>query len=58
MGGNNNTEESTSERDKMGRFTDKNSDKMYAPKQLLPQSDYEADIGKYLRGVSQNTGNY
>ena len=27
------------------------------PKQLLPQSDYEAgEIGKYLRGVFQNAG--
>ena len=24
-------------------LTDKNSDKLYAPKQLLPQSDYEAE---------------
>ena len=23
-------------------FTDKNSDKLYAPKQFLPQSDYDA----------------
>ena len=36
---------------------DKNSDKLYAPKQLLPQSDYEAGHRKYLRGASQNTGN-
>ena len=36
---------------------DKNSDKLYAHKQLLPQSDYNADTRKYLRGVSQNTGN-
>ena len=26
----------------MGGLTDKNSDKLYAPKQLLPQSDYDA----------------
>ena len=31
-------------------LTDKNSDKLYAPKQFLPQSDYEAETRKYLRG--------
>ena len=41
MGGNNSTDESTSKRDKMGRLYDKNSDKLYAPKQLLPQSEYD-----------------
>ena len=28
---------------KWKEFTDKNSDKLYAPKQLLPQSDYDAE---------------
>ena len=32
---------------------DKNSDKLYAPKQLLPQSDYDEETMKYLRGVSK-----
>ena len=54
MEGNNNTEESTSERDKMGRLYDKNSDKLYAPKQLLPQSDYDMrDREIFERRVSQ-----
>ena len=30
-------------------LTDKNSDKLYAQKHLLPQSDYDAEIRKYLR---------
>ena len=31
-------------------LTDKNSDKLYAPKQLLLQSDYVKETRKYLRG--------
>ena len=31
---------------------------MYAPKQLLPQSDYDEKIVKYLRDEWQNIGNY
>ena len=41
MGGNNNTEENTSKRYKMEGLYDKNSDKQYAPRQHLPQSDYD-----------------
>ena len=36
---------------------DKNSDKLYAQGQLIPQSDYDTGHRKYLRGVSQNIGN-
>ena len=43
MGGNNSTEESTSKGDRWAGPYDKNSDKLYAPKQLLPQSDYDAE---------------
>ena len=54
MGGNNNTEESTCKRDKMIGLYDKNSDKQYAPRQLLPQSDYEAgDKEIFERHVSK-----
>ena len=54
MSGNNNTDESTSKRDKMGRTPYKNSDKLYAPKQLLPQSDYDArDKEIFERRVSK-----
>ena len=42
MGGDISTREKISKRDKMGRLYDRNSDKLYAPKQLLPQSDYDA----------------
>ena len=41
MGGNSNTDENASKRNKMERTYDKNSDMQYAPKQLLPQSDYD-----------------
>ena len=41
MEGDNNTREKTCERDKRKGPYDKNSDKLYAPKQLLPQSEYE-----------------
>ena len=35
-------------------LTDKNSDKLYAPKQLLPQSDYDAgDKEIFERHVSK-----
>ena len=54
MEGNNSTGEKTSKRDKMVGLYDRNSDKLYAPKQLLPQSDYDArDREIYERRVSQ-----
>ena len=40
-------------------LTDKNSDKLYAPKQLLPQSDYDVEHKEiFERHVWQITGNY
>ena len=58
MGGNNSTEKRSVREIRWAGLYDKNSDKLYAPKQLLPQSDYDVkDTGKYLRGMSQNTGN-
>ena len=54
MGGNSNTEESTCKRDKMEGIYDMNSDKLYAPKKLLPQSDYDArDKEIFVRRVSK-----
>ena len=49
MGGDNSTGEKACKRDKMAGLTDKNSDKLYAPKQFLPQSDYDVETVKYLR---------
>ena len=54
----NNTEERPVKEIRWKGLTDKNSDKLYSPKQLLPQNDYDAETRKYLRGVSQNTGYY
>ena len=38
---NNNTDENAVREIRWKGLTDKNSDKLYAPKQLLPQSDYD-----------------
>ena len=42
-GGYNNTEEKTVKEIKWIGLYDRNSDKLYASKQLLPQSDYDAE---------------
>ena len=39
---------------KLAGLYDKNSDKLYAPKQLLPQSDYDVLDKEILRVMSQN----
>ena len=39
-------------------LTDKNSDKLYAPKQTFPGVTMKQEIGKYSRSISQNIGNY
>ena len=43
MGGNNSTDEAPVREIRWKGLYDKNSDKLYAPKQLLPQSDYDAE---------------
>ena len=57
-GWDNNTEESASKRDKMAGLYDKNSDKLYAPKQLLPQSDYDMEDKKNDMECMGKKGNY